>query len=282
VPDPFDLVEAKIDRAGEHIDVLYNEIRDWAKVNPYSVETEPKGQSTHHRLNVRLHRVPDVRRWGLLFGDAVNNLRSSLDHLVYALAIRASGQDPPPDSNRLQFLILDDPSAWQAQSRRRLGPLSDQMRTAIEAVQPYKLGSQNLAHSSVLWWIGELDNAAKHRMIRPVFIAPAGFEAIVRTLTAGPMTVTTPLAPIQDQATILEISGEAVTEVEDEVKVALGIGIEVRGTSVLLHDALDKMFDRTVEISAELRKQSRSKAPPPVEVPRGRVPATAPWRCSRA
>jgi hypothetical protein len=254
MPDPFDEIEAKIDRAGEHIDALNGEIRHWAEGNPYSIEAEPKGQSTHHRIYVRLHEVPDVRRWGLLLGDAVHNMRSALDHLVYALAIRVTGQDPPPGFDRLQFVIVDDPSDWKGQMWH-LKPLSDEMRALIESVQPYKTTPLDRVQYDLLRWLRELDDADKHRVIRPVFIAPAGFEAILRTITEGPMTIHAPLALIEDEATIFTVAGEAITEVEDEIKVALGIGIEVVPKApLLLHVALDQMFNRVVDVARQFRE----------------------------
>ncbi len=255
MPNPFDSIEAKIDRAGEHIDALNREIREWAEGDPYSIEAEPKGQSTHHRIYVRLHRVPDVRRWGLLSGDAVHNMRSALDHLVYTMAIRVSGQDPPPDFNRLQFVILDDPTHWAGQLWH-LKPLSDEMRALMESIQPYKATPLERVQYDLLRWLRELDDADKHRAIRPVFIAPAGFQAILRTVTEGTMTINAPLAPIEDKATIFSVAGAAITEVEDEIKIALGIGIElVPKAPVLLHVALDQIFNRVVDVARQFSER---------------------------
>jgi hypothetical protein len=61
--DIFEGIEAKIDRAGEHIDALNREIIDWAQGQPYSVASEPEGQASHHRIYVHLHNVPDAKRW---------------------------------------------------------------------------------------------------------------------------------------------------------------------------------------------------------------------------
>ncbi len=254
MPDPFDEIETKIDRAGEHIDALNGEIRHWAEGNPYSVEGEPIGPSSYHRIYVRLHKVPNVRRWGVLLGDAVHNLRSALDHLVYALAIRVTGQDPPPGFDHLQFVIVDEPSDWNGQMWH-LKPLSDEIRSLIASVQPYTTNPLGRVPYDSLRWLRELDDADKHRMIRPVFIAPAGFEAILRTITEGSMTIHAPLAPIEDKATIFTVTGEAITEVEDEIKVALGIAIEVvPKVPVLLHVALDQMFNRVVDVARQFRE----------------------------
>jgi hypothetical protein len=255
VADPFDGIEAKIDRAGEHIDALYGEIREWAKGDPYTVEAEPKGQSTHHRLYVRLHEVPDVRRWGLLFGDAVHNLRSALDHLVYAGAIRVSGQDPPPDFNVLQFVIADDEPRWASGLYHlKVPPLSEEMRTFVKSVQPYEASGVDRVQYDFLRWLRDLDDADKHRAIRPVFIVPAAVEAFVRCITSGSATFHMPLVPIEDEATLMTVSGEAVTEVEDDIKVALAIGVEIIPQAPTSVDAaLDQMFQRVVGVTQQFR-----------------------------
>lgn len=257
--DPFDGIEAKIDRAGEHIDALNREITDWAQSHPYAVGSDPEGQATHHRIYVNLHKIPDVRRWGLLLGDAVHNMRSALDHLVYAGAIRVTGQNPPPDERKLQFVIVDDPLSEWAKQAWHMGPLSDEMRAFIKGVQPDKSSDPNGYQLNLLRWIRDLDDADKHRAIRPIFVLPAGFQGYVRTITGGKMTVNMPLAPIEDKATLLEISGEAVTEVERNMTAVLGIGVSVIAEHPnrprLVHEALDLMFNAVVDLAKQFRER---------------------------
>jgi hypothetical protein len=260
MPDAFDGIEAKIDRAGEHIDALNGEIRDWAQGSPYSIGSEPEGQSTHHRIYVRLNHVPNVVRWGLLVGDAVHNLRSALDHLVYAGALRVTGQDPPPDERRLQFPILDVPGDWGNQAFR-VKALSDEMRTFLKDVQPFKESNIDGVQNHLLRWIRELDDADKHRAIRPVFLVMGQVQVVVRTLSGGGMTSTIPrpFAPIEDKATLLEITGEAITEVERDMRATLGIGITVIPEHPerprLVHDALDLMFNVVVDLAKQFRER---------------------------
>jgi hypothetical protein len=258
-PDPFDGIEAKIDRAGEHIDALYSEIENWRKGDPYSVDSEPKGQSTHHRIYVRLRNAPDRRRWGLLLGDAVHNMRSALDHLIYAVAIRVSGQDPPPGFDRLQFVIIDSPLAWKAQAGMHL-PTDYKVRAVVKSVQPFKVSGTSEAHRDPLWWVCTLDNTDKHRLIKPVFAFSWRHEAILRTVTGGRMTITAHVAPIEHEATLLTISGEAITEVEDDLKADVDVGIDLATTHpklppVPVRFALDQMFERTCNLCGQFRAQ---------------------------
>jgi len=261
--DIFDGIEAKIDRSGEHIDTLNREIVEWAEGHPYSVASEPEGQSMHHRIYVRLHKAPDVKRWGLLLGDAVHNMRSALDHLVYAGAIRVTGQNPPPDERKLQFVIVDAPGDWSStQQQRHMRPLTDEMRTFIEGVQPYKSSDQNDPDGyqlHLLRWVRELDDSDKHRAIRPVFIAPGAFQGYVRTTTPGTVTFHMPLTPIEDEATLMNISGEAITEVERNMAAVLGIGISVIPEHPerprLIHEAFDLMFNCVAGVAQQFRER---------------------------
>jgi hypothetical protein len=259
----FDGIEGKIDRSGEHIDTLNREIAEWAQGHPYSVASEPHGQSTHHRIYVRLHKAPDVRRWGLLLGDAVHNLRSALDHLVYAGAICVTGQNPPPDERKLQFVVVDALGEWlAAQQQRHMRPLTDEMRTFIESLQPYKSNNQNDPNGyqlNLLRWVRELDDADKHRAIRPVFITPGAFQGYVRTISGGAVTFHMPLTSIEDGATLMNISGEATTEVEPNMAAALGIGVSVIPEHPelprLIHEALDLMFNCVVGVAHQFRER---------------------------
>lgn len=89
--------------------------------------------------NVSLHIQNPVpaERWSLMVGDIINNLRSALDHSVYALAIVGSKLDPPPAENQMQFPILLDSSKFptaQKSSLRNIPPTAVQI---IQNVQPF-------------------------------------------------------------------------------------------------------------------------------------------------
>jgi hypothetical protein len=196
----------------------------------------------------------------LLLGDAVHNMRSALDHLVYAGAIHVTGKNPPPDERKLQFVIVDSLDDWlSAQQQQHMRPLTDEIRTFIEGVQPFKSRDPDGYRLNLLRWVRELDDADKHRAIRPVFIAPGSFEGYVRTISGGTVTFHMPLTPIEDGATLMDISGEAITEVEDNMAVALGIGISVIPEHPerprLIHEALDQMFKCVVGVAHQFRER---------------------------
>ena len=106
---------------------------------------------------------PPSDRWSLIAGDCIHNLRSALDHLVYALAIRDSGKNPPPNEGNLQFPIVTKPEKWPDSRDRRLSPLNPTSQAKIERVQPYNRKHKYLG--PLLALLGQLDIADKHRLL---------------------------------------------------------------------------------------------------------------------
>ncbi len=130
-------VNAKLRRAEEHAQAVKDEVRAWMDTNPYSVSKEPNADFTRYSLILHVSKEPLLERWGLMIGDSIHCLRCVLDHLVYAIAIHESGQNPPPDADSLQFPIADSADNFARDSRRRLKPLSNPVRAVIESLQPY-------------------------------------------------------------------------------------------------------------------------------------------------
>ncbi len=95
-------------------------------------------------------------------GDCVHNLRSSLDHVIYALAVKNTGQNPPPKAGSLYFPIFDSPEKYREKAGR-LAPLSDRAKAFIESLQPYNSGNSH--RSFILRALNEFDNSDKHRLL---------------------------------------------------------------------------------------------------------------------
>jgi hypothetical protein len=65
-------------------------VEDWLGTDAYSVSREVDAQSgsTVRRAKIK---APPPDRISIITGDAVQNLRSALDHAIYALAASQSG-----------------------------------------------------------------------------------------------------------------------------------------------------------------------------------------------
>ena len=127
-----------------------------------------------HRQAQRTARAP--AELALLVGDCLSNLRASLDHLVYAIALKHTGRDEIADQKFLQFPIYDDSKKfgdWKGKVVKA-NLLSTDVLNDIELCQPYKgwdgkkdTLERHLSQKS-MWLLNALINADKHRTITPI------------------------------------------------------------------------------------------------------------------
>lgn len=174
----------KLDRALTHIDALDESIREWLDSDAYVLveATEPE---TGYQVVVPKITEEPRDEWPLIIGDAIHNMRSALDHLVYALAIKGyqathTGGDLPPNTEkRLMFPILTaspDPKrtvekyyADIAKTQLQYVPTNAVAR--IQRLQPYECSAASpLADPLAI--INELDIIDKHRRLNTLAIAP--------------------------------------------------------------------------------------------------------------
>jgi len=88
----------------------------------------------------------------ILVGEITYNLRSALDYLIYELALL----DTASIQEKTQFLIIDSPSDWKQEAKRRLPGLSPVHQDAIRMLQPF---------SGCQWTrtLRDTSNSDKHR-----------------------------------------------------------------------------------------------------------------------
>lgn len=154
---------AKLRRAEDHFKAVNDDVGGRLQPSDYKVAKHINADATEHSWVFHATKGMNFEDISLIAGDCIHNLRSALDHLVYAIAVHESSQDPPPDARRLAFPITCKPSEF-ADARRRIKSLSDSVRAAIEAVQPY-----NRPHPEfppLLGLLGEFDDLDKHRLLQ--------------------------------------------------------------------------------------------------------------------
>ena len=164
-----------------------------------------RGSGTDTRRTTVVHydlqRQPDARpaqiatpsrECRLAFGDAVHQLRSSLDHIVYAL-IHPLTTDQKV-LRKVDFPIYINENLFEASKgvghlQRLLTPAQF---TEIEQAQPYKRNPA-APEDDWLWVLSELDNIDKHRTILVVdpslmtkrLLADGTFSVVKHRLEAG-------------------------------------------------------------------------------------------------
>src|SRR5712691_9345056 len=106
-------VSAKLARSDEHLDRFVAEVAEINAVQPYGITSQRNADKTELSLHLAINQPLPLQRWALLVGDCVHNLRSALDHMIYSIAIKASGLNPPPDAEKLMFPIVRPPSQFK-------------------------------------------------------------------------------------------------------------------------------------------------------------------------
>lgn len=149
----------KLVRATEHFQALKAAVLEYSGWNR-SVVPEYEASTRRYLARFKLLK-PLPRRWSLILGDAIHNVRSSLDALVFALASRHSGPLSSQEAKDVQFVIADNAQEFGKQKARRLGRLSPAAQDLIEAMQPYVPCSWH--GGNPLGAIRDLDNTNKHR-----------------------------------------------------------------------------------------------------------------------
>lgn len=172
---PLDLAsfDAKLGRAKHHTEAVENEIIAWLNPKPYRLSPKVNADATRHSVIIHIDKIAPVARWSLVIGDAIHNIRSALDHFVYTIAVHESRQNPPPNERVLAFPICDCADIYR-KSKWRIETLSDDVRTAIERVQPYNRPHPPLP--PLLAMLRDFDDADKHRLLTPMFATAYGGE----------------------------------------------------------------------------------------------------------
>jgi hypothetical protein len=167
-------VALKLGRVDTHMKTLDDSIKAFLKPKPYSAKRVLERDGRDHVL-VWDDYVEPPDDFGLIAGDAIHNLRSSLDHMAVELAwTGAKGQGATmtaQDLTGVQFPIVLFEEEFAKQFGRRLKHVSPAAQAFIESCQPYRMTPKMPAWSN-LYLLGELDNADKHRLLTTCGLAP--------------------------------------------------------------------------------------------------------------
>jgi hypothetical protein len=165
-------VYGKLSSAEEHFKLVDAEISAWMKGCTYSFAFRHNADFTRHAVVLsRTDPEPDLLRWTLIIGDCINNLRSSLDHLIYAVAKHEMRNDPTCDIEKLAFIIVDKPELFMNKdNRKRLEGLSQEVIDAVRSCQPFIRRHPVLPPALAI--LRNFSNDDKHRLLRTANSAP--------------------------------------------------------------------------------------------------------------
>ncbi len=163
----FALVRVKFERAKQHIRDLNAATKTFLDTHPYVVRTKRNPQTRQ-----LIYYLADVRKTppviAAITGDALQNLRSALDHLAYHLFRVGAGDTAMP--YHVYFPIFDSAAEYRAKVHEKVKGMRKDAIEAIDAVKPYKGGNDTL------WRLHKLNNIDKHRFVITVGSAFRSFN----------------------------------------------------------------------------------------------------------
>lgn len=167
--------KAKIGRAWEHRNDLDDEISSWVDSKPCVVTRESNAEHTRWAFKVESLRKPDDLRFGLMFGDAIHNTRSALDHLFFSIATKyVNGPNANPED--WSFPIGRDAGALGGK-RGKIQGIPDTVWAAIMREQPHARSDEGDSFSAALMLsLSGLDNCDKHRKLSVVLSVARSVE----------------------------------------------------------------------------------------------------------
>ena len=153
----FALIWHKIERANKHITDLNNALRAFGATNPYRVgiKRDPDTRKPIYYM-AKVDAVP--AEISMILGDAVQNLRASLDHLAQQLCLVGSGG--AGYRKNTSFFIAPNASEYERLVSRKVEGMRQDAVDVLRALEPYKGGNGN-----DFWVLHSLNNIEKHRAI---------------------------------------------------------------------------------------------------------------------
>jgi hypothetical protein len=150
----------KLLRGIEHLKTLREETAAFEHDHAYIFDSEAKPRSAQE-IEYRCfatERKPVDDSWALLAGEALQNLRSALDHVIYA----AGGK-----RGKSMFPIFGDRCEFQVLSKPMVKGVPESVLAFVEAAQPYL---QTPADPSLdpLAELRTLSNKDKHRVLSTI------------------------------------------------------------------------------------------------------------------
>ena len=149
----------KTERADKHIFELTERIRSFQESGPYTF-LHKDDLDTGERT-VYVHFVKGVPTdLSAIIGDALQNLRSALDHLAtHLVTIGAT-----PRVKKPYYPIFESAEKYETEKMGKIEGMRPEAIKAIDATEPYPRGN-----GWILWDLHTMNNRDKHRLLIPVW-----------------------------------------------------------------------------------------------------------------
>ncbi len=182
-PSEFNGAIGKLIRAHYQLEDLKERLREFVESRAYRIVEDfnlrPGKDVGDYSFTISDVSIPN-REWGVLIGEFVHNLRSGLDHAVYAAAAKPS--------HDTEFPIFKKRERWDKYSSAPLYSVPEKARAIIEQAQPYHRTTDPSLHDLAI--LHAMWNHDKHRLVHatalvmgdpgPPIRAISGVEEIVK------------------------------------------------------------------------------------------------------
>ncbi len=154
---PVSYISLKIQRADQHIDQCRAALREFIASQPYEIVRQANLKAGKVVYTVE-KADPVPLPISIYFGDALQNLRTTLDYLAHALVV-ANKHTPTEETS---FPILRgniDSEKFKPTFERKVQGMRDDAVEKIKGLKPYKGGDD------LLYPLHALNNRDKHRLL---------------------------------------------------------------------------------------------------------------------
>jgi hypothetical protein len=245
---------AKIARAQQHRHDLVGRIAVWSGTSRPRPDASIAADRLSYEVRVRLQHAPPLEEWSLILGDALHNLRSALDVLVWALAEPASLSDA--QQRRVMWPVVVDPEKWADAASRSLTSVPADVIERIRQCQPLNRPEPERERDGLLLLHG-LDIKDKHRLSLSANVQTTDAavehsvefqdEAAAARNVPPDVTIVSD-APTVDGSTVF--SGRTVDpikKIKGKVDLAVQVGISVGGNFTGVVDLLDGLSGHVMQ-----------------------------------
>ncbi len=226
--NPLDGPRFKVERAKEQIEELYILLRSFMSGSPARII--PEDDVGEDEVSFLLKIAPMPSRAGPIVSDIVQNLRASLDYIVWELSILTNKNLwlDETAASRIEFPIFDDPGPYERGIGGKLKFVSAEARDVVESFQPYNRAKR--PKNDLLLALYDLARFARHRELTPVV---SGIRMTIKNLISGSGTFRWKCLGERDYRVVVAHSAirrnDEHLDVEVAHDIAFGPGIGVEG-----------------------------------------------------
>lgn len=155
--------QRKLTRGAEQVKALQAEAEAFANSQAYvfHTERERRGPNELSFRNYATQRVALPDHWPLLAGEAIQNIRSALDHAVWTAW--KGVKENTGDGDHIQFPICDTPRKWK-DAKWHLRGVPAGVRATVKRAQPYNRWPERPTGAPIAV-LRDMSNADKHRTL---------------------------------------------------------------------------------------------------------------------